>query len=77
MELDNQIELYRKLHDWTQPQLAHRIGVHYSTVVRIENNQVEPKISTVMKLAKVFNIPLDEVIYPKDERPKLRLPEGM
>jgi putative transcriptional regulator len=77
MKLEHQIPLYRRLFDWTQTDLAKKIGVSTSTIYLLERNEVIPKITTVYKLAEALNIPLDEVFYPVGKKPKVRIPEEL
>ena len=50
----------------TQEQLAERSGVGIATIVRIERNQVEPRGSTVRKLAEALEVPPYELVKPED-----------
>ncbi len=40
----------------TQEQLAERSGVGIATIVRVERNQVEPRGSTIRKLAEALGV---------------------
>jgi transcriptional regulator with XRE-family HTH domain len=50
----------------TQEQLAERSGVGIATIVRIERNQVEPRGSTVRKLAEALEVPPYELVKPEE-----------
>lgn len=46
--------------------LAELCGVHYVTLVRIENGLIDPRLSTLLKLTKALGITLAElVVEPK------------
>ena len=45
----------------TQEQLAERSGVGIATIVRIERNQVEPRGSTIRKLAEALDVEPEEL----------------
>jgi DNA-binding XRE family transcriptional regulator len=77
MKLEHQIPLYRRLYNWTQTELARRVGVSTSTIYKLEINDVIPKITTVYKLAAALNIPVEEVFYPVGKKPKVRIPEEL
>ncbi len=77
MELEHTISLYRNLYAYTQQELAKRAGVSTSTIMKMETNQVIPKISTVYKIAEVFDIPVQEVYYKVGERPAIRIPKHL
>jgi DNA-binding XRE family transcriptional regulator len=40
----------------TQVQLAEKSGVNQVTIARIERNQVDPRFSTIRKLAKALDV---------------------
>ena len=40
----------------TQAELAEAAAIAPSTLVRIENDQVEPRFSTIRKLARTLNV---------------------
>jgi transcriptional regulator with XRE-family HTH domain len=46
----------------TQEQLADRSGVGIATIVRVERNQVEPRGSTIRKLAEALNVEPEELV---------------
>jgi transcriptional regulator with XRE-family HTH domain len=40
----------------TQAELAERAGIALSSLVRIENDQVDPRFSSIRKLAKALDV---------------------
>jgi len=50
----------------TQEQLAERSGVGIATIVRVERNQVEPRGSTIRKLAEALSIEPEELVKAGD-----------
>lgn len=53
----------RKDKSWSQEKLAQESGVSYNTLIKIERNGIKnPKIETVMKLAKALNVKVDDLI---------------
>jgi transcriptional regulator with XRE-family HTH domain len=53
----------RKEKGLTQEGLARRANVSYHTVIKIENEGIEnPKIETVIKLAKALNVSIDLLV---------------
>jgi len=51
----------------TQGQLAERSGVGIATIVRIERNQVEPRGSTIRKLAAALEVEPEELVRRGDD----------
>lgn len=57
-KLTAQLLLARKSHKLTQDALASRAGVSRMTVQRIEADAIDPRLSTVMELARVMGMDL-------------------
>ena len=53
----------------TQKSLADKLFVSAQAVSRWENDEVEPSISTVLELAKIFEVTADEILNP-DGKPQ-------
>ena len=52
----------------TQEDLAERSGVGIATIVRVERNQVEPRGSTIRKLARALEVdPAELVRLPQED----------
>ena len=64
--IGDRLRQIRKRALMTQEQLAERSGVGIATIVRIERNQVEPRGSTVRKLAEALEVPPYELVKPED-----------
>jgi putative transcriptional regulator len=63
----NSIKIYRAMKDWTQEDLAHRVGVTRKTINTIENGKFIPSAYLAIKIAKVFGVPVEEVFQIDDE----------
>jgi transcriptional regulator with XRE-family HTH domain len=46
----------------TQEQLARTAGISLRQVVRIERNEVEPRFSTILKLAEALGVEPSELV---------------
>ena len=54
--------------EMTQADLAGRIGVTRQTVIAIEQGRYSPSLEMAFQIAKVFDVPLDDVFqYPDQE----------
>jgi transcriptional regulator with XRE-family HTH domain len=71
MALGERIARLRKLRDWTQADLAGRIGIHPAHVSRIENNRMRPKAPTLARLAEALDISLNDLLDQDEEPPDL------
>jgi len=53
----------RKQKGWTQEKLSREAGISYNTLIKIERNGIKnPKIETVIKLAKALEISIDKLV---------------
>lgn len=59
--ISNNIKLLRKKYNLTQQELANQLSVSRSVVAKWENNHVKPDISSLLKIAKTFDISLDHL----------------
>ena len=62
MYLKNLVKL-RKQKGWSQEKLAVESEISYNTIIKIERGGIEnPKIETVIKLAKALNVKIDDLV---------------
>ncbi|MGH3862258.1 helix-turn-helix transcriptional regulator [Actinokineospora sp.] len=68
-KVTNTIRALRFAHgEMTQAELAKRIGVTRQTVIAIEQSRYSPSLEMAFQIAKVFDVPLDDVFqYPEGE----------
>jgi putative transcriptional regulator len=60
--ISNSIRTLRFMNnEMTQKQLAEKIGVTRQTVMAIEANKYSPSLEIAFKIARVFNLPLEDV----------------
>ncbi len=62
MAISKNIKFYRKQLGLTQEQLAKMLNGKKSLISNYENNHSIPDIFTLIKLADIFNISLDELV---------------
>lgn len=58
----------REKRGWTQERLAAEADVHVVQVSHIEMGATDPKLSTVLKLAKAFQMAPSALFRPLDKR---------
>jgi len=67
MHLKN-LSKIRKQKGWSQEKLAQEAGISYNTLIKIERSGIKnPKIETVLKLARALGISIDKLVGDKDE----------
>jgi len=59
--LRNTIKVHRAMKDWTQEELARRIGVTRKTVNTIENGVYVPSTVLALKMARVFGVAVEDI----------------
>jgi putative transcriptional regulator len=69
-EVTNAIRALRFAHgEMTQAELADAVGVTRQTIIAIEQGRYSPTLETAFRIARAFNVPLDDVFqYPNSER---------
>ena len=66
--LDKTIRELRQEHDWTQVELANRLGVTPSTVYNWERGNWEPRASQLRQLANLFGVLMDDIKLAEPEK---------
>lgn len=67
--MKNRLEEIRKEKGITQEELANALEVSRQTVGSLENGRYNPSIILAFKIAKFFNVSIEEVfIYEEDEK---------
>jgi len=59
--MKNNIRVERAIKDMTQADLAEAVSVSRQTINTIESNKYVPSTVLALKIAKVFNKPLEEI----------------
>ena len=53
----------RQKKGWSQEKLAREAGISYNTLIKIERGGIKnPKLETLIKLAKALGVSIDELI---------------
>ena len=63
MYLSHNLKALRKQKQWTQQQLAERVGVKRSLIGSYEEGRAEPKLDTLLALSEVFQVTLDRLVH--------------
>lgn len=61
--LRNYLKVYRAKFNLTQEDLAIKVGVTRKTINTIENGVFVPSTLLALKIAKVFNEPVESIFY--------------
>lgn len=63
--MKNLLKVIRAERDWSQADLADRLGVSRQTVNSLETRRYDPSLPLAFKIAKVFGQPI-EAIFTED-----------
>jgi len=62
--MKNQLRILRAERDWSQAELADRIGVTRQTIIALEAGKYAPSLPLAFKLSKVFTKPVEAIFTP-------------
>ncbi|MCA9381029.1 helix-turn-helix transcriptional regulator [Candidatus Dojkabacteria bacterium] len=60
-KVENILFQLRKSHKMTQEELATKLNVTRQTIISIEKGQYIPSLLLALKIAKVFNLPVEQI----------------
>ena len=77
--LSQNIKRFRKDLHLSQEQLAHKSGITFSTLTKVESgNNTNPTLETLTKIADVLGVGLDELVGRQDcQKLKIRTEKEM
>ena len=56
----------REARGTTQQELAERIGVRRETILHLENNRYNPSLEMALKIARVFDLKIEDLFELKE-----------
>ena len=65
--MKNRLKVLRAEHNWTQEELAQRVGVSRQAINAIETGKYDPSLPLAIKLGKLFGKPVEEMFLPDEE----------
>jgi transcriptional regulator with XRE-family HTH domain len=66
VKIGNNVRHWRILRTLTQVQLAQKAGISPAALVRIENNQADPHVSTIRKLSDALDVSPEQLILNQE-----------
>ena len=58
---NNRLKVLRAERDWSQQDLATRLGVSRQTINAIETEKYDPSLPLALKMGKLFDLPVEEI----------------
>ena len=59
--MKNQLRELRELKEWSQGELADRLGVSRQTINAIETEKYDPSLPLAFKVARLFRQPIEKI----------------
>jgi len=64
----------RKIHQYTQENVAEKINVSRQSIAKWENGESTPDIDTLIKLSKLYNVTLDNLVNHSEDKSGIGIP---
>lgn len=65
--IENRLKILRAERDWTQADLADRVGISRQAVISIEKYKYTPSLELAFKIAEAFGVSIDQVFAHKED----------
>ena len=65
--IQNRIKVLRAERDWTQADLAEKVGISRQAVISIEKYKYTPSLELAFQIAKTFGVEVTEAFSLKEE----------
>jgi len=62
----NKLRVLRAEREWSQAELAERLGVSRQTVNAIETGKYDPSLPLAFKMARLFEMSIEEIFQPTE-----------
>lgn len=72
--MKNQLEKLRRQHAIRQEDLAQALGVSRQTVISLEKGKYNPSLALAFKLARYFNLSIEDIFDDSDDCPDAASP---
>ena len=59
--MNNNLKVLRAMHNWSQQDLADRLGVSRQSVNAIEKGRYDPSLPLAFTIADVFGLPIEDI----------------
>jgi putative transcriptional regulator len=59
--MNNRLKVLRAERDWSQADLAERLGVSRQTINAIETGKYDPSLPLAFKIARLFTQPIEQI----------------
>lgn len=64
--MKNRLKVLRAEQDWSQEELANRLGVSRQAVNALERGKHDPSLQLAFNIAKLFQQSIEEIFFPEE-----------
>lgn len=64
--MKNRLRVLRAEYDWTQEDLARKLGISRQAVIAIEKEKYDPSLPLAFKIARLFRKRIEEIFLEKE-----------
>ena len=65
----SRLKVLRAERDWSQAELAARLGVSRQTINAIETGKYDPSLGLAFTIARLFELRIEEIFFPDPAAP--------
>jgi putative transcriptional regulator len=65
--MKNRLHVLRAERNWSQADLADRLGVSRQTVNALETGKYDPSLPLAFKIARLFAQPIEQIFLPAED----------
>lgn len=65
--MKNRLKVLRAERNWSQAELADRVGVSRQAINAVETERFDPSLPLAMKLARLFGAPVETIFFLEDD----------
>jgi putative transcriptional regulator len=62
--MDSHLKALRAERNWSQAELAEKLGVSRQTINAIETGKYDPSLPLAFQIARLFALPIEEIFQP-------------
>ena len=66
--MENRLKILRAEQDWSQADLAERLGVSRQTVNAIEVGKYDPSLPLAFRIARTFGLSIENIFLDGDDK---------
>jgi len=70
LPVNNRLRVLRAERDWSQAELAERLGVSRQTVNAVETGKYDPSLPLAFQIARLFEQRIEDVFLPEPANSK-------